>query len=123
MPAGQQCAPLGPFIVFFDWDRAEITPQAASILDIAAEQYRASGNTQVVLAGHADASGPDRYNVVLSERRAQNVRDYLAGRGIPEAIMRTEAFGESRPLVDTADGVREPQNRRVEVTFGPGSGW
>jgi outer membrane protein OmpA-like peptidoglycan-associated protein/opacity protein-like surface antigen len=114
---------VGPFIVFFDWDRSDITPQAASILDNAAAQYRATGNAQVVLAGHADRSGSDQYNVGLSQRRAENVRQYLAGRGIAEGVMRTEAFGESRPLVETADGVREPQNRRVEITFGPGSGW
>jgi len=118
----QQCT-VGPFIVFFDWDRSDITPQAASILDNAAEQYRATGNAQVVLAGHADRSGSDQYNVGLSQRRAENVRQYLAGRGIPEGVMRTEAFGESRPAVETADGVREPQNRRVEISFGPGSGW
>ncbi|HYJ30486.1 MAG TPA: OmpA family protein [Allosphingosinicella sp.] len=117
-----QCT-VGPFIVFFDWDRSDITPQAASILDNAAEQYRATGNAQVVLAGHADRSGSDQYNVGLSQRRAENVRQYLAGRGIAEGVMRTEAFGESRPAVETADGVREPQNRRVEITFGPGSGW
>jgi outer membrane protein OmpA-like peptidoglycan-associated protein len=54
---------------------------------------------------------------------AGNVRSYLAGRGIPDGVMTTEAFGESRPLIETADGVSEPQNRRVEITFGPGSGW
>ncbi len=122
IPAAQQCA-IGPFIVFFDWDKDEITPAAAAILDNAAEQYRQTGNAQVVLAGHADRSGSDQYNVGLSQRRADNVRRYLAGRGIPDGVMRTEAFGESRPAVDTADGVREPQNRRVEITFGPGSGW
>ncbi|MEA3017121.1 MAG: OmpA-OmpF porin, family [Sphingomonadales bacterium] len=120
---GETCPSIGPFIVFFDWDRDEITPQAAGILDNAAEQYRATGNAQVVLAGHADRSGSDQYNVGLSQRRAENVRQYLAGRGVAEGVMRTEAFGESRPAVDTADGVREPQNRRVEITFGPGSGW
>jgi len=46
----------------------------------------------------------------------------MAGKGVPDSAMTTEAFGESKPLVDTADGVREPQNRRVEITFGPGSG-
>lgn len=122
IPAAQACV-VGPFIVFFDWDRDEITPQAAAILDNAAAQYQATGNAQVVLAGHADRSGSDQYNVGLSQRRAENVRQYMAGRGIPEGVMRTEAFGESRPLVETADGVREPQNRRVEITFGPGSGW
>lgn len=123
VPAGQTCPIPGPFIIFFDWDRDEITPAAAAILDNAAEQYRQTGNAQVVLAGHADRSGSDQYNVGLSQRRADNTRRYLAGRGIPDGVMRTEAFGESRPLVETADGVREPQNRRVEITFGPGSGW
>jgi outer membrane protein OmpA-like peptidoglycan-associated protein len=45
------------------------------------------------------------------------VKAYMAGKGVPEGSMTTEAFGESRPLVETADGVREPQNRRVEITF------
>jgi outer membrane protein OmpA-like peptidoglycan-associated protein/opacity protein-like surface antigen len=114
---------IGPFIVFFDWDKDEITPQAAGILDNAAAGYQQTGQASVVLAGHADRSGSDAYNVGLSQRRANNVRAYLAGRGVPDGSITTEAFGESRPLVDTADGVREPQNRRVEITFGPGSGW
>jgi len=114
---------IGPFIVFFDWDKDEITPQAAAILDNAAAGYQQTGQASVVLAGHADRSGSDAYNVDLSQRRANNVRGYLAGRGVPDGSITTEAFGESRPLVDTADGVREPQNRRVEITFGPGSGW
>ncbi|MFN3387428.1 MAG: OmpA family protein [Allosphingosinicella sp.] len=116
-------AQIAPFMVFFDWDKADITPQAAAILDNAAATYQTTGQAQVMLAGHADRSGPADYNVGLSQRRATAVREYLAGRGVPEGVMTTEAFGESRPLVETADGVREPQNRRVEITFGPGSGW
>jgi opacity protein-like surface antigen len=115
--------PIGPFIVFFDWDKDEITPAAAAILDNAAAAYAQTGSASVTLAGHADRSGSDAYNVGLSQRRANNVRSYLAGRGVPDGSITTEAFGESRPLVDTADGVREPQNRRVEITYGPGSGW
>ncbi len=121
-PPAVQCTP-GPYIVFFDWDKSDITPEASSILDNAISNYQNCGNSQVMLAGHADRSGSDQYNVGLSQRRAANVRSYLAGRGIPDGVMTTEAFGESRPLVETADGVREPQNRRVEITFGPGSGW
>jgi outer membrane protein OmpA-like peptidoglycan-associated protein len=109
--------------VFFDWDKSDITAQAAAILDNAASAYQATGQAQVMLAGHADRSGSDQYNVGLSQRRAAAVRTYLAGRGVPEGVMTSEAFGESRPLVETADGVREPQNRRVEIQFGPGSGW
>ena len=110
----------GPFIVFFDWDKSDITAEAASILDNAANAYATTGQARVQLAGHADKSGSDQYNVGLSQRRADAVKAYLAGKGVPDSVIATEAFGESRPLVDTADGVREPQNRRVEITFGAG---
>ncbi len=112
----------GPFIVFFDWNRSDITPEAASILDNAAAAYQQTGSANVMLAGNADKSGSDQYNVGLSQRRADAVRAYLVGRGLPDGTISTEAYGESRPLVDTADGVREPQNRNVQITFGPGSG-
>ena len=116
-----QCTP-GPYIVFFDWDKSDITPEAASILDNAISNYQNCGNSQVMLAGHADKSGKASYNVGLSQRRADSVKAYLTSRGISGGVISTEAFGESRPRVDTADGVRELQNRRVEVTYGPGSG-
>ncbi|RYY47950.1 MAG: OmpA family protein, partial [Sphingomonadales bacterium] len=117
-----QCTP-GPYIVFFDWDKSDITPEAASILDNAISNYQNCGNSQVMLAGHADRSGSASYNVGLSQRRADSVKGYLTSRGISGGVISTEAFGESRPRVDTADGVRELQNRRVEVTYGPGSGY
>jgi outer membrane protein OmpA-like peptidoglycan-associated protein len=75
-----------------------------------------------MITGHSDRSGSDRYNTSLSQRRAAKVRAYLAGRGIPDRVMTTVALGESRPRVETADGDREPQNRRVEIIFGLGSG-
>jgi OOP family OmpA-OmpF porin len=116
-----QCTP-GPYIVFFDWDKSDITPEAASILDNAISNYANCQNTQVMLAGHADRSGSASYNVGLSQRRADSVKAYLSGRGISDGVISTEAFGESRPRVETADGVRELQNRRVEIMYGPGSG-
>ena len=121
VPEVVQCTP-GPYIVFFDWDKSDITPEASSILDNAISNYQNCGNAQVMLAGHADKSGSASYNVGLSQRRADSVKAYLTSRGIPGGVIGTEAFGESRPRVDTADGVRELQNRRVEVTYGPGSG-
>ena len=120
--AAKPCV-AGPWMVFFNVDSDEVTPQAAAILDNAAAAYRDCGQAQVMISGHTDRDRSDQYNVGLSQRMAANVRSYLAGRGIPDGVMTTEAFGESRPLVETADGVREPQNRRVEITFGPGSGW
>jgi OOP family OmpA-OmpF porin len=115
------CTP-GPYIVFFDWDKSDITPEAAGILDNAISNYQNCGNASVMLAGHADRSGSASYNVGLSQRRADSVKAYMTARGIPSGVIGTEAFGESQPRVATADGVRELQNRRVEVTYGPGSG-
>lgn len=107
----------GPFLVFFDWDKSAITAEASAILDRAAEQYLATGQTRVALSGHADKSGKDDYNMKLSQRRADAVKAYLAGKGVPADAMGAEALGEARPLAETADGVREPQNRRVEIAF------
>ena len=120
-PPPSVCAP-GPYIVFFDWDQSDITPEAASVLDNAVTAYGDCGSAQVMLAGHADRSGSASYNVGLSQRRNEAVRAYLESRGISGGVISSEAFGESRPRVETADGVREPQNRRVEVMYGPGSG-
>jgi outer membrane protein OmpA-like peptidoglycan-associated protein len=115
------CSP-GPFIVFFEWDKSDITPEAASILDNAVGQYANCGSAQVMLAGHADRSGSATYNVALSQRRADAVKAYLVAHAIPDGAISEQAFGESKPRVDTADGVREVQNRRVEITYGPASG-
>jgi OmpA-OmpF porin, OOP family len=120
-PPVVQCTP-GPYIVFFEWDKSDITADAASILDNAVSAYGNCGNAQVMLAGHADKSGTPKYNVGLSERRNASVRSYLSGHGIPDGVVTNQAFGEGAPRVETADGVRELQNRRVEITYGPGSG-
>ena len=114
---------LPPAIVYFGWDEDTLTDRARQTLDGVIANYRAGGSPAVVLAGHADRSGAASYNVGLSQRRANRVRDYLTAGGIGGGSLTTQAFGETRPAVDTADGVREPDNRRVEITYGPGSGW
>ncbi|MEP0189171.1 MAG: OmpA family protein [Erythrobacter sp.] len=113
----------GPYIVFFDWDQSAITPEAATILDSAVTAYANCGMANVMLAGHADRSGNVQYNIGLSERRNESVTTYLAGRGVPASKIGAQAFGESSPRKATPDGVRELENRRVEVTYGPGSGF
>lgn len=120
-PEAKVCTP-GPYIVFFDWNKSDVTPEAASILDNAISNYADCSNTRVVIAGYTDRSGSASYNVGLSQRRADTVRSYMGGKGIPDAAMQAQGFGESNPRVPTADGVRELQNRRVEITYGPGSG-
>jgi outer membrane protein OmpA-like peptidoglycan-associated protein len=108
--------------VFFDFDKSDITAEASGILNSAATAYANCGTASVMLAGHTDRAGSAKYNVGLAERRNASVRSYLTGRGVPAARITEEAFGETKPRVPTADGVREAQNRRVEVTYGPGSG-
>lgn len=111
---------IPPAFVFFDYGEDEVIVSAQHILDRVAAAYMACPGT-LSLAGHTDRSESDVMG--LSQRRAQNVSRFLAARGVPSDALTTEAYGESRPLVPTADGVREPQNRRVEIVMGPGSGW
>ena len=112
----------GPYIVFFDWDSAALTPEARTVLDVALSAYRNCGRAQLMIAGHADRSGSYAYNMALSQRRNDAVVAYLTNAGMPRDMIATEAFSEGQPRIPTADGVREAQNRRVELTFGPGSG-
>jgi OmpA-OmpF porin, OOP family len=117
-PAPVAAAP-GPFIIFFDWDKSVITPEAASILKAAAAAYKDTGQASIQLSGFADRSGTDAYNDALSARRSAAAKAFLAAQGISAEAVSTSSFGEGRPLVETADGVREPQNRRVEIVFPP----
>lgn len=112
----------GPYIVFFGWDQSDITPEAATILDNAVSAYRNCGTAAVMLAGHTDTSGSMQYNEGLAMRRNASVTEYLSGRGISGDSVSSEAFGETQLRVPTDDGVRELQNRRVEVTYGPNAG-
>jgi OOP family OmpA-OmpF porin len=110
-------APARTFLVFFDWNRADLTDRARQIIGEAANNSRTTGTTRIEVSGHADRSGTPQYNQRLSERRAQAVASELERQGVPRSAMVIQAFGESRPLVPTADGVREPQNRRVEIVL------
>jgi outer membrane protein OmpA-like peptidoglycan-associated protein len=110
-------APARTFLVFFDWDRADLTDRARQIIAEAAQNAQRGGVTRIEVSGHADRSGTPQYNQRLSERRANAVAAELERRGIARSQMAIQAFGESRPLVPTADGVREPQNRRVEIVL------
>lgn len=105
----------GPFIVFFDWDRSEITVEATTVLDSMVAAYAGCGTAPIALAGYADRSGGDAYNLALSDRRAAAVRSYLMSRSVGATAIVTQGFGEANPRVPTADGVRELQNRRVEI--------
>ena len=105
-----------PFIVFFDWNSAEVTAEAGTTLDATVSMLRDCGFPAVELDGYTDRSGSDAYNQRLSQQRAVTIRVYLATHGVPDASITTQAFGETNPRVPTEDGVRELQNRRVEIS-------
>jgi len=105
-----------PFIVFFDWDKSDVTAEAATTLDQTAAMLKDCGFPAVSLDGYTDRSGSDSYNQGLSARRADSVRAYLSAHGVPDTSIAASGFGETNPRVPTADGVRELQNRRVEIT-------
>ena len=104
------------FIVFFAWDDATITPVGRTVLDRSPRHTGTGNSPRIVLAGHADRSGTEAYNLQLSERRARNAAARATRMGVPAEAMDVTWYGELQPRVPTADGVREPQNRRVEFT-------
>jgi outer membrane protein OmpA-like peptidoglycan-associated protein len=116
-PAVAAAAPVAAartFLVFFDWSKADLTDRARQIIGEAASA-RGAGVTRIEVNGFTDRSGSDRFNQGLSERRANAVAAELVRRGVPRNEIVTRGFGEANNLVPTADGVREPQNRRVEI--------
>ncbi len=108
----------GPSVrfVFFDWGKTELTRDAQAELDKVAADYAANPRSMTV-DGFSDRSGPAWANLRGSRVRAELVRDYLAGKGVPVSAMTVRAYGESFPYIATEDGVREVQNRRVDVRW------
>ncbi|MBB4315251.1 OmpA family protein [Roseospira marina] len=103
------------YLVFFTFDSAALSPQAVSIVDTAAQNALTVGKTRITVTGHTDRVGEPSYNMVLSQRRAASVMERLVSQGIPPEGIVVFARGEEEPLLPTADNVREPQNRRVEI--------
>lgn len=115
--------PTGPlknedamYLVFFDWDKSNIEPGGQSVIDAAAASAQGRQYSTIRVVGHADTSGPEGYNVNLGQRRADAVKGALAAKGMSANVV-TETRGETDPLVQTGDNVREPANRRAVITF------
>lgn len=107
----------GPWMVFFDWGKPELRSDDQAVLEQVAATYRNRPNARLQLTGHTDRSGSAAVNRAAGLRRAQMIRSELEQRGIPRNAISIASFGEERPLVPTEDGVREVQNRRVEIAF------
>ena len=113
--AGAQTQQAGSFMLFFDWGKPDIRQDEVATLDQVAAAWRARPGVHLQLTGHTDRSGSAAVNRASGLKRAMKVRAELERRGIPRNAMSVGSFGEERPLVPTEDGVREVQNRRVDI--------
>lgn len=118
-PAPVAAAPAAArsYLVFFDWDSAELSDRSRQIIADAAVASTRIAATRIELAGHADRTGTASYNQDLSRKRAAVVAAELLRHGVAAQAISVSSFGDTRPLVATAAGVREPQNRRVEIVL------
>jgi outer membrane protein OmpA-like peptidoglycan-associated protein len=120
-PRPAMAVPAQPreFVVYFDFDKYNLTPEARRVVDDAVVAARAGGPARIEVTGNTDLAGTNPYNFVLSRRRAETVRNYMVARGIDAGEIRIDAHGKTEPAIRTADGVREPRNRRVEIVITP----
>jgi outer membrane receptor protein involved in Fe transport len=123
-PAPTPPAPMASvarsYMVFFDFNKSDLTPEALSIVDQAAKNATPAKATMLTVTGHTDTVGSDAYNMRLSKRRAESVAAELEKDGIASSEISIVAKGKRDLLVPTKDGVREPQNRRVTIVYDGG---
>ncbi|MBK9585196.1 MAG: OmpA family protein [Alphaproteobacteria bacterium] len=105
------------YLVFFNWDAFDVSTSANSVLEAVAKEVSKNTPAQVNIQGHADTSGASDYNQRLAFKRATAVRDALVKLGVPENLINIESRGEDELLVPTPDNVREPANRRANISF------
>ena len=111
-------APPPPYLVFFDWNSAVVGPSGREVIGLAAQAFKAGAPVTVQVTGFTDTSGSADYNQRLSERRANAVAAALVQDGVPQTNLVVTGRGENDLRVPTPNGVREPQNRRVEIVEG-----
>ena len=109
------------YLVFFDFNKSDLTAQAVTIVDQAAKNAAPAKVTRIDVTGHTDTVGSDAYNLRLSRRRAESVAAQLEKDGIPASEIAIFAKGKHDLLVPTKDGVKEPQNRRVQIVYEGGA--
>jgi len=100
---------------FFDFDKANLKPEGKQVLDQVAQEVRGMDLEAILATGYTDSTGPAAYNLKLSERRAQSVKDYLVQQGVPANLIYTEGKGMADPIASNATREGRALNRRVEI--------
>lgn len=101
--------------VLFDFDKSNIKPEAGAILDRLIAFMNENKDQKANLSGHTDSVGTDAYNLKLSERRTNSVRDYVVKKGVDSGRVSGQGFGESKPIADNKTAEGRSKNRRVEI--------
>ncbi len=114
-PAPAPQPPARQFVVYFEFDKSDLTPEGAKVVQDAAAAYKQTGSARIAVTGYTDLAGTQKYNLGLSKRRADTVRGALVRQGVPDGAIAEAWRGKENPAVPTPDGVREPRNRRVEI--------
>jgi len=108
-----------PSDVTFAVNQSDIKPGFYQTLNAVAEVFDEFDKTTITVAGHADSTGPEEYNMQLSQQRALSVSNYLAAQGVAPQRLSSIGFGESRPIADNGTEAGRAANRRVEITIDP----
>jgi outer membrane protein OmpA-like peptidoglycan-associated protein len=108
---------FNPYEALFVIGSAEISPAGRAVIDLVIADAKRTPTARIVLTGHTDRVGPENYNLRLSLRRAEAVRDALIAGGVPAELIAVEGRGESENAIPTADGQPEQANRRVVIIF------
>ena len=124
-PVAEQVAPPVPapafvrnYVVFFDFDKSNLSPEAREVVAKAVETAKMHGPVHITITGHTDTVGSHRYNQALSERRANAVKNEMVRMGMNSSEISTIGKSFDDPLIATGPGVREPQNRRAMIDLG-----
>jgi outer membrane protein OmpA-like peptidoglycan-associated protein len=109
--------PPARFILYFEHDSVNLTPESQAILNKVLETIRDRSPVDVSVVGHTDTVGKKEYNYALSMKRARAVASILRRNGVDPSVLDITSHGKDNPLVPTGDQVPEPRNRRVEITI------
>lgn len=101
--------------VNFAFNSSNLTPEARTNLDKVAEVFTEFPDTDLLIEGHTDSTGDEKYNMSLSQKRAQSVASYLTSQGVASSRMTVKAYGETAPRFDNATKEGQAKNRRVEI--------